>query len=474
MQLVAYGAQDVYLTGQPKVTFFQAVYKRHTNFAMENIQQTVNGTPAASGRVSVTIARNGDLVGDMYVALVPNASSSGATGGALQLTSNNVGFDMCWVAERAIAAVELTIGGQRIDKHYQTWFRLYAEVFLSESDKINYGKLASSPSPISDGTNKNYVYLPLLFFFNRNPGLFLPLIALQYHEVRLDFDLTSYFASYFGGSGAVFEVWANYVYLDTEERRRFAQKGHEYLIEQIQHTGGDSITATGTPAAQTIRLSYNHPVKELIWCYVNNSSTNYNAMWNFSTSVSNVNVTVQASPLFQAGIMAHEAGCPRLFANSVTAASASNIFWVEEGTQAAVGGTYAGITYPASNVTTSNTGAFPFGAVLFGQEVGPLYNFKVVLNGQDRFKEQIGKYFNQYQPFVYHSGTPYPGIYVYSFALQPEEHQPTGTCNFSRIDNAQVAINMKATYTNILQKMFAVNYNILRIQSGMGGLAFSN
>jgi hypothetical protein len=100
-------------------------------------------------------------------------------------------------------------------------------------------------------------------------------------------------------------------------------------------------------------------------------------------------------------------------------------------------------------------------------------DFKLVLNGQDRFKEQLGKYFNQYQPYVYHSGTPYPGIYVYSFALQPEEHQPTGTCNFSRIDNAQVSLNMK-TLAAPLQKMFAVNYNILRIQSGMGGLAFSN
>jgi hypothetical protein len=112
--------------------------------------------------------------------------------------------------------------------------------------------------------------------------------------------------------------------------------------------------------------------------------------------------------------------------------------------------------------------------VATGVEVGPLYNFKLVLNGQDRFKEQAGKYFNQYQPYVYHSGVPYPGVYVYSFALQPEEHQPTGTCNFSRIDNAQVTINLKGNTTTLLQKMFAVNYNILRIQSGMGGLAFSN
>jgi hypothetical protein len=459
MQLVAYGAQDVYLTGQPKVTFFQAVYKRHTNFAMENIQQTVNGTATNSGRVSVTIARNGDLVGNMYVALQTNA-------GAQVLTSTNGAFDMCWVAERAVAAVELTIGGQRIDKHYQTWFRLYAEVFLGESDKINYGKLASSPSPTGETTNKTYVYLPLLFFFNRNPGLYLPLIALQYHEVRLDFDLTSYITSYFGTS-PTFEVWANYVYLDTEERRRFAQKGHEYLIEQVQHTGGDSLGSVNS----TVRLSFNHPVKELIWCYQNGTTTattNLNAMWNFSTSSANVQVTCNtAAILTQSTVLPHLLGAPMLTSNvsfaaggagaglsglAVTSNTITSSGWVEEGSAVGI----------ATGLGAANV------------EVGPLQNFKVILNGQDRFKEQIGKYFNQYQPYVYHTGTPYPGIYVYSFALQPEEHHPTGTCNFSRIDNAQVAVNMKSIAVNSLQKMFAINYNILRIQSGMGGLAFSN
>ena len=464
MQLVAYGAQDVYLTGQPKVTFFQAVYKRHTNFAMENIQQTVNGTPTNGGRVSVTIARNGDLVGDMYIRLQPTQTATA------NLTSTNANFDTCWVAERAIADIELTIGGQRIDKHYQTWWRLYAELFLSESEKINYGKMTSSPVVYPDSTNTNSVYLPLLFFFNRNPGLYLPLIALQYHEVRLDFDLTSYFSSYFGTSGQVFEVWANYVYLDTEERRRFAQKGHEYLIEQVQHTGGDAITlasaptSNGSPTAQTIRLSFNHPVKELVWCYTNTSATAYNSMWNFSTSASNVNVTCAPLVGQAAFSLPHTIGAPRVFANVVasntfsgsllsntyglTSNTASGVFWIEEGSSNVIAGSQV--------------------------EVGPLYNFKLVLNGQDRFKEQQGKYFNQYQPYVYHSGVPYPGVYCYSFALQPEEHQPTGTCNFSRIDNAQVAINIKGAATTPLQKMFAVNYNILRIQSGMGGLAFSN
>ena len=431
MQLVAYGAQDVYLTGQPKVTFFQAVYKRHTNFAMENIQQTVNGTATPSGRVSVTIARNGDLVGNMYVSLLPAAAN---------VASDNSSADTCWIAERAIAALELTIGGQRIDKHYQTWWRLYAETFLGESDKINYGKMTSSPVSSINTTNTPRVYLPLIFFFNRNPGLYLPLIALQYHEVRLDFDLTTYYSNYFTTD---FQVWANYVYLDTEERRRFAQKGHEYLIEQVQHTGGDSI-ATVNDSAQLVRLSFNHPVKELIWCYANATATVVNSMWNFSTATANVNVTV--SPLASTGatLLPHEVGCPHLVSN---VSGVSNVFWVEEGVRAA-------------------------GAA--GYEVGPLNQFKLILNGQDRFKEQIGKYFNQYQPYVYHTGVPYPGIYVYSFALQPEEHQPTGTCNFSRIDNAQVSVALKNGSQATLQKLFAVNYNILRIQSGMGGLSFSN
>jgi hypothetical protein len=450
MQLVAYGAQDVYLTGNPKVTFFQAVYKRHTNFAMENIQQTVNGSPASSGRVSVTIARNGDLVGNMYVALAPNTFVDA------NLSSNNSGLDVCWIAERAIAAVELTIGGQRIDKHFQTWWRLYSEVFLGEDDKADYGKMttAAAGTQSSTGTTAYRVYLPLIFFFNRNPGLYLPLIALQYHEVRLDFDLTTYFNNYF--STSVFEVWANYVYLDTEERRRFAQKGHEYLIEQVQHTGGDTIGTLSESSAQLIRLSYNHPVKELVWCYQNAAPTTYlNSLWNFSTDPSNVNVTV--SHTLQAVqnnfVLLGHYGQPTLI----------------------LGGGSTGAGVGTNGVV--NRGLIEEGPKVTGQggyEVGPLHQFKLILNGQDRFKEQYGKYFNQVQPYYHHTGNPYAGIYCYSFALQPEEHQPTGTCNFSRIDNAQVWVALKAGGLSNIQKMFAVNYNILRIQSGMGGLAFSN
>ena len=436
MQLVAYGAQDVYLTGTPKVTFFQAVYKRHTNFAMENIEQTVNGSSTDNGRVSVTIARNGDLIGDMYVELTAQSDVTSRAG-------DNSVKSGCWVAERAIKDIELSIGGQRIDKHYQIWWRLYSELMLDESKKATYAKMTTDSV-----TGSSTVYLPLLFFFNRNPGLYLPLIALQYHEVRLDFDLSSEYAQYISGS---LKVWGNYIYLDTEERRRFAQKSHEYLIEQVQHTGTDTVEDANT---KQVRLSYNHPIKELVWCF-NNGGVSNAQVWNFTpdAGVSNA-VVLESNPHSLASStegnvcalssISCGTGVPQLLTGNL-AAVASTSRWVED----------AG---PAAGISG-----------------GPLDTFKLILNGQDRFKEQKGKYFNQVQPFNHHSGCPYPGVYSYSFALKPEEHQPTGTCNFSRIDNAQVAVKLKSGSGNCTtMHMFATNYNVLRIQSGMGGLAFSN
>jgi len=476
MQLVAYGAQDVYLTGDPKVTFFQTAYKRHTNFAMETVQQTVAGNIGPGGLASVTLSRSGDLVGDMFVILQPTSSSSS------NLTSNNNVADMAWVAERAFSSVEVFIGGQSIDKHYQTWFRLYAEVFLNDTKKQNYGKLASCPTVNYPSgtliTSPGYVYLPLIFWFNRNPGLFLPLIALQYHEVRIDFTISPQYTNYFGLNP--FSVYANYVYLDTTERDSFAKKPAEYLIEQVQYINSDPVGSTNENTPSVIRMQYNHPVKELIWCYqVPAFTTSPNSLWNFCSNVSNVNVTVDPSKL--AGSLAPfspaHVGSPALYvpapfatplyasSNTVVTTSniqtgtlmtvqsnvlSSNVFWVESGIP----------------IASSNTA--------FGQEVGPLHQAKIILNGTDRFVPQFGKYFNQYQPYQYHSGIPYPGIYVYSFALKPEDLQPSGTCNFSRIDIAQIAVNLKTGMPALNQRMFAVNYNILRVQSGLGGLAFAN
>ena len=217
-------------------------------------------------------------------------------------------------------------------------------------------------------------------------------------------------------------MWGNYIYLDTEERRRFAQKGHEYLIEQVQHTGTDSLAAAA--ATKQVRLSYNHPVKELVWCTDIGSN-----VWNFTSTPVVVTSNVAAIEDSNVAISPSAAGAPALY-----------------------------------------------GLTQFDEDTsGPLTSFKLVLNGQDRFKEQGPvSTLTTVQPFVHHSGSPMAGVYSYSFALKPEEHQPTGTCNFSRIDNAQVSIAVKSDSNKTTLNMFATNYNVLRIQSGMGGLAFSN
>jgi len=382
MQLVAYGAQDIYLTGNPQITFFKVVYRRHTNFSMEAIEQTWNGSSTTDGRCTATISRNGDLVYRMYIEVDASDTTSAV---------NNPGAAM-------ITDVELEIGGQKIDKQTGLFMEVFAELtqpnptgHVGQTDGVTcttFQKM-SGMGGVEFKTGACRHFIPLQFWFCRNPGLALPLIALQYHEVKV---ILNQLVNTIYATVNEQKLWCDYIYLDTDERRRFAQVSHEYLIEQVQE---QSVT-TG---AGSNDLNFNHPVKELIWTGTTNDTTN---------------------------------------------------FQVADKTVASVG-----------------TGTV-----------------QLKLNGHDRFAARDYRYFTRTQVWEHHSG---PGglnsdnatggagqhndsIGVYSFALKPEEHQPSGTCNFSRIDNAQLVLTGSATVLTI----FAVNYNVLRIMSGMGGLAYSN
>ena len=384
MQLVAYGAQDIYLTGNPQITFFKVVYRRHTNFSMEAIEQTWNGssTGATGSRCTATISRNGDLVHRMYLEVT--------AGGGVNYNNNGSSF---------VETVELEIGGQKIDKHSGTWMEVWAELTqpnpsgLLGASTTPAGTLFQKMSAMGGVQSASNVatetfFVPLFFWFCRNPGLALPLIALQYHEVKVI--LTHKLNTAFG-SGSTNKLYCDYIYLDTDERRRFAQVSHEYLIEQVQEQ-----SLSGTSAGSE-ELNFNHPVKELIWT------------------------------------------------NDDTALSSG-----QNGTLGDIGGD----------------------------------TYQLKLNGHDRFSARNKEYFTRTQVWEHHSGCGglnshgtgghtgqmNDSIGVYSFALKPEEHQPSGTCNFSRIDNAQIVW----TGTNGADRIYAVNYNVLRIMSGMGGLAYSN
>ena len=260
MQLVAYGAQDIYLTGNPQITFFKVVYRRHTNFACESIEQTFNGSVGLDKRVTATISRNGDLVKGMYLETV--LAGAATTSGAGNIL---------------VKEVELEIGGQLIDRHYAEWLNIWTELSVPEGKRAGYDDMVGNvPELVDLGTagtvdnvsnnaaNKRY-YTPLQFWFCRNPGLALPLIALQYHEVKVNLT-TNTAANLIGtNSGTVtmtsMKLYVDYVYLDTDERRRFAQVSHEYLIEQVQFTGDESVT---NDQNKNITLNFNHSVKKLI------------------------------------------------------------------------------------------------------------------------------------------------------------------------------------------------------------------
>ena len=240
MQLVAYGAQDIYLTGNPQITFFKVVYRRHTNFSMESIEQTMSGSSiigATPVSPTCTISRNGDLISKIYLNFPTKLN--------LKNGSN------------LIREVELEIGGQKIDKHTNEWMNIWNELTTPESKALGFkAMIGDSGVGSADGvsTGVKNIQIPLQFWFCRNPGLALPLIALQYHEVKLKFKFGT--AVDLGGAGATVTptVVVDYIYLDTDERRRFAQVSHEYLIEQVQIQSGN--------ANNTININLNHPIKE--------------------------------------------------------------------------------------------------------------------------------------------------------------------------------------------------------------------
>ena len=360
---------------------------------------------------------------------------------------------------------ELEIGGQRIDKHYGHWHSVYSQLTEfnpSGSSSTLFNKIVGNgygfnshntltgeiaPSwTISGqgGTTSGRIFIPLYFWFCRNPGLALPLIALQYHEVKVKITFENQDNLIFEDDNGDYEdissgsalpasitkndlkLWCDYIYLDTDERRRFAQVSHEYLIEQVQFS-----SFSGTPnTSTTLELNFNHPVKELIWSGAIGS------------------------------------GVPTTI---FTDSGGGNDY----GSQGIIG-----LEGRVANQQIIKNGAFYVEQKLSGK-------WKLKLNGHDRFKERDTKYFTRTQVWQHHSGygstNNEDSIALYSFALKPEEHQPSGTCNFSRIDNAELSgtfpedtSSERKENTGGRINVYAVNYNVLRIMSGMGGLAYSN
>jgi hypothetical protein len=446
LQLVAYGAQDIYLTGNPQITYFKIVYRRHTNFAMESIEQTFNGQADFGRKVTCTISRNGDLIHRVYLQVaLPSITVTGAKDGSNGVVARWVN----WVGHKLIKNVNIEIGGQQIDKHYGEWLHIWNELTQTAGHQTGYANMVGNVPALTNMVDtksltgvtsytfpSTTLFIPLQFWFCRNPGLALPLIALQYHEVRINVEFESAdqcFWKAVSGTGTVSpstpsmvsaSLWVDYIYLDTDERRRMAQVSHEYLIEQLQFTGSESTSADNYKS----KLSFNHPCKEFIWTA--QPSTNVGGAVTGGPQWFNYADEVDTS--FDNGIVNGDLGV-----GYPTAA-------------------FAGLS-GAAQADLKN----------------PIVSAKLQLNGHDRMALRDGRYFNLVQPYQHHENVPSAGINVYSFALKPEEHQPSGTLNASRIDSCTLSMNFASSKARSVN-VYAVNYNVLRIMSGMGGLAYAD
>lgn len=574
MQLVAYGAQDIYLTGNPQFTYWKISYRRHTNYSSEYVHQNFeiapSFTPLQQSLISCKIERVGDLLHDCYF-VIDLPTIYGDVRSCFQWHS--------YLGYNIIQWSKLLIGGQEIDKQYSEWMLIWNELTLSSEKKRNWDDLIgnsakfkifnrtafqddSQPEVLPTFNDdvilyrKNRLYVPLMFWFCRNPGLALPLIALQYVEVfiqmeinptndwfkigsvglspaeffsvtigseeetklyniedrrfRLKMDANGINANniwyYFINPGISTNVngWnencyidCNFIYLDDDERRRFAKATHEFLITQTQRRVYDGLKS----GINRVRIEIQHPVKELFWIYSKvslaqaaNERFNYTMLnkpeiynYYYDAIENNINI-INYTP---GGRILGADNVSRLFVNSYFVNRLSQTMDLVNPT----------IVNNNTNITDDFLNIFQGGKFLF--------------NGTDRQEYKDLKFYSDLQFYKYHTNSPrIPGIYTWSFSLYPEKEQPSGTCNFSRLNKVEFEFNLKThldiddieTYNGLFSmynsypipdsapplidpqrsitfdpnirdyemRLYAFNYNILRIIGGTADIAFSN
>ena len=437
LQLVATGKQDVFLTGNPQITWFKMVYRRYTNFAVESQAIFFDGDPDFGKRLTCTIPRRGDLLGAMTLEV---------TLPEVKLTDGTLGAYVNSLGHALIEEISLEIGEQEIDKQTGEWMEIWSELTVPAGQRSGFNAMIgrvdgniippttypADTAAVSLYGSYQYgavkLYIPLQFWFNKNPGLYLPLLAMQYHPVRLNLKLRPlkqlvYSAAPLNTNQGCttspeptpnkiidIRLYGDYIHLDVEERRRFVSNSHEYLIEQIQYTPKVSIPAENSTA--TIALEFNHPIREMIFVLQRDAMETYNEWFNYSST-----------SLQEQGIKRD----------------------------------------------------------LLQQAV-------LQVDGYDRFEIRDAGYFRLVQPFQHHTNVPISQfIYTYSFALKPEELQPSGSLNASRIDSMKLLLAMRPNpgvavlpgnpnYVpargNSHIRIYSTNHNVLRVVNGFAGLVF--
>lgn len=547
MQLVSYGAEDIYLTGNPQMTFFKAVYKRHTNFAYEWIPVYFDPTLSFSTtdfvKMTAPLPRQGDLVRDTVIILdLPAIYSS---------EQENFRW-IKFLGQNIFHYIDLIIAGQRIDRNYGQWFNIWSTISKDNSNQAAYLEMigmsqdmispaqyyGSYGTTVSPTIPKRRLHVPLEFFYTEHPGLSLPLIAIQYVEVRFDIEFTrindwftignpafspnvffsasnevigsanvelrntlvaggwnscNIFWKFVNGTSAPgnwgqavsFDV--KYTYLDTPERRLFAAAVSEYLITQTRR-----IEFTGLFGGnELVDLTFFHPVKEMLWVFQRSDVNVQNDWNNYTTLANSEDMEVYLEKVsFHSNLVKFGVPVPTPLGNIVLPSGMT-------------------ITQFRSFIKTTDTlNQIESVPDCFDQVLNIFYKGKFIFNGHDRQAEKTIYYYQYQEPYALHDRAPGRDkqIYVYSFAESPESIQPSGTANFSRLNDPQFQFTIKSrlptnqcatTPTPLNEGCYSTatgscvcdpfqtsydynlffyvrNVNILRIMNGIAGLVFAD
>ena len=499
LQLVVKGKQDTYLTGNPQITFFKMIHKQHTNFSMESIEQHFNGTVDFGRKLNCIISKNGDLIHKVYLSVIlPKIDC--------ETSASNKFRWLNWLGHNIIKNIYLEIGGQIIDEHYGEWLHIWNELSQTSGKQSGYANMVgnvprltqvvqgNSNSDTSSSTiPETTLYIPLQFWFCKNPGLALPLVALQYNEVKIVVELNDHNACCWSTgkyklsppSLVNASLYVDYIYLDAEERRTFAQQKHEYLIEQLQYNGQEILNTQ----SNKIKLNFNHPVKEIVWVVqpISNIDLTYTndlggpQFYNYTDSIDYTYFSGTPSDPMGGGMSGNNLAYGLPITNNATLITDSN-----------TNNLIAPLSGQSNNTALSNIGfhnittrsihsevlnSTSVNMPLFDRGFNPILSGKIQINGHDRFSKRDGKYFNMLQPYQHHTNIPSTGINLYSFALYPENHQPSGTCNYSNVDTSNLLFTLTAESVASQRKcnirIYGINYNVLKIDAGMGRLAYS-
>lgn len=456
-QLAVYGVEDMILTHEPEVTYFKNIYKRYSNFLKESIIQNFIGNVDFGRRVSVVISRQGDLMSNVYIKVVLPTIEYDKTNTYIYSWVKNIGF-------KIIKTVEIEIGGQIIDKHYSDWLYIWSELTCQKDKRDGLNHMVGHV-PENYDFNKHYktniesftCYIPLYFWFCKSTNLALPIIGLKNHEVKINIEfeelkncLLQSNISNITTNNSVYSTETNnlitgvessvkiieklqanldidFIFLDKDERNMFINNSHEYYIEQLQYNNENMFLGD----LSSIHLELNHPIKEIIWAFQYEKNINMKNFFNYK------NITEYIK---------------------ITKTNINNI-----------------INYNFEYLTNKSL------------TKNPVNKINLTLNGINRFQEQSGNYMNYIQQYNHHTNITLNGINSYSFALYPENIEPSGSCNFSMIDETILENTLNSYYyndsngiNNIIESGYgtiivaSINYNILKIKSGMGGILFSN